>query len=208
MVFASLIYLILSFSQPVLLAMASCYVGSGIAIRAGGMLRRRLRRAPTHPEHQVGWRRTPAHRVAIVGGDTLLARELQDLLGEAKPAPAIELISSASETAAVLGGDSEEAIPLSPLTARSLAGAGVAFLAGSNASSHKALRLNPADGPVLIDLTGALEDQPHARLRAPSAEPPSKATPEAHGHVTGMRDNVHVMRASRRDRKLARRRTG
>ena len=49
-----LIFLILSFSQPVLLLMASSYVGSGIAIRLGGMLRRRLHRPPTHPEHQVG----------------------------------------------------------------------------------------------------------------------------------------------------------
>jgi aspartate-semialdehyde dehydrogenase len=82
----------------------------------------------------------------------------------------------------VLGGDIEEAIPLSPLTASSLAGAGVAFLAGSPASSRKALRLNPADGPVLIDLTGALEDQPQAQLRAPSAEAPgSAAAPRVNG---------------------------
>ncbi|HEV2201315.1 MAG TPA: CDP-diacylglycerol--serine O-phosphatidyltransferase [Bryobacteraceae bacterium] len=53
-VLGSLIYLILNFSQPVLLGMASCYVGSGIAIRLGGILRRKLRQRPTHPEHQVG----------------------------------------------------------------------------------------------------------------------------------------------------------
>ncbi len=113
-------------------------------------------------------------RVAIVGGDSLLARELRDLLREAEPAPAIELISGASENASVLALDAksgeEEAIPLSPLTAASFAGASVAFLAGSPASSRKSARLNPPDGPVLIDLTGALEDQPQARLRAPSTE--------------------------------------
>ena len=53
----------------------------------------------------------------------------------------------------------------------------MAFLAGSEASSRRALKLNPADGPVLIDLTGALEEQPHARLRAPSAEP-TRSLPE------------------------------
>ena len=110
-------------------------------------------------------------RVAVVGADTLLAREIQDLLEQSKPAPRIELISASSETAVVLGGDVDEAIPLSPLSAVSLAGADVAFLAGSPASCRKALRLNPPDGPRLIDLTGALEDQPQARLRAPSAEP-------------------------------------
>lgn len=114
------------------------------------------------------------HRVAIVGGDTLLAREIRALLQETKPVPVIELISAASENASVLAfsakSEEEEALALSPLSAASLAGASVAFLAGSLASSRKAARLNPPDGPVLIDLTGALEDQPQARLRAPSAE--------------------------------------
>lgn len=50
----SLIYLIWNFSQPVLLALAACYVGSGIAIRLGGAVRRRFRSAPRHPERQVG----------------------------------------------------------------------------------------------------------------------------------------------------------
>ena len=50
----SLIYLIWNFSQPVLLAMASCYVGSGIAIRVGGLLRRRPRHSRRAPEHQIG----------------------------------------------------------------------------------------------------------------------------------------------------------
>jgi aspartate-semialdehyde dehydrogenase len=60
---------------------------------------------------------------------------------------------------------------MSPLQAASLEGAQVAFLAGSPASSRRALKLNPPDGPSLIDLTGALDDQPAARLRAPTAEP-------------------------------------
>ena len=53
-----LIYLIWNFSQPVLLGMSVCYVLSGIVIRVGGIIRRRLR--PSHPqgenrpEHQVG----------------------------------------------------------------------------------------------------------------------------------------------------------
>ncbi|HML15398.1 MAG TPA: CDP-diacylglycerol--serine O-phosphatidyltransferase [Bryobacteraceae bacterium] len=50
----SLIYLIWNFSQPVLLAMASCYVASGIVIRIGGIVRRRLRPSPPAPEHQIG----------------------------------------------------------------------------------------------------------------------------------------------------------
>lgn len=49
-----LIYLIWDLSQPMLLGMAVCYVLSGIVIRAGGIIRRRLRPAHHEPEHQVG----------------------------------------------------------------------------------------------------------------------------------------------------------
>ncbi len=50
-----MIYLIWNFSQPVLLGMAVAYVGSGIAVRAGGLLRRRFRpHPPREPEHQAG----------------------------------------------------------------------------------------------------------------------------------------------------------
>ncbi len=49
----SLIYLVWNYSQPVLLGLATAYVGSGMVIRMGGVLRR-LRVKPTEPEHQVG----------------------------------------------------------------------------------------------------------------------------------------------------------
>ena len=49
----SLIILIWNFAEPVLLGIAACYVGSGIVIRAGGIIRRRFKHTP-RPEHQVG----------------------------------------------------------------------------------------------------------------------------------------------------------
>ena len=50
------IYGIWNYSQPLLLAMSTAYVASGIIIRVGGILRKRLRHAPPppHPEHQIG----------------------------------------------------------------------------------------------------------------------------------------------------------
>ena len=55
-VLSILIYLVWDLSQPMLLGMSLCYVLSGIVLRAGGIIRRRLR--PAHPEnrpeHQVG----------------------------------------------------------------------------------------------------------------------------------------------------------
>ena len=56
-VLGSMIYLIWNFSQPVLLAMAITYVGSGIVVRIGGLLRRRFRPNPPQPEQEAG---TPA----------------------------------------------------------------------------------------------------------------------------------------------------
>lgn len=50
-----LIYMIWNYSQPVLLALAVTYTGSGVVIRLGGIVRRRLRPShPPQPEHQVG----------------------------------------------------------------------------------------------------------------------------------------------------------
>lgn len=51
---ASLIYMVWNFSQPVLLGLAAAYVGSGIVIRVGGIIRRRFKSTPRHPEHQIG----------------------------------------------------------------------------------------------------------------------------------------------------------
>jgi CDP-diacylglycerol---serine O-phosphatidyltransferase len=54
-VVGSLIYLTWNYSEPVLLAVAIFYVSSGIAVRIGGLLRRRFRPSPpAHPEHQIG----------------------------------------------------------------------------------------------------------------------------------------------------------
>jgi CDP-diacylglycerol--serine O-phosphatidyltransferase len=58
-VVGGLIYAVWNYSQTVLLVLAVTYVGSGIVIRVGGIIRRRLRPGPppAHPigpEHQVG----------------------------------------------------------------------------------------------------------------------------------------------------------
>jgi aspartate-semialdehyde dehydrogenase len=108
--------------------------------------------------------------VALVGGDSLLAREIRELLEAEKPSPRIHLISAAGDDATVIKAEEEEVAVMTPLTAESLEGAAVALLAGSAASSRRTLKLNPEGGPTLIDLTASLEEQPAARLRAPLAE--------------------------------------
>ena len=54
-VMGGVIYGIVYWSQPVLVMLASIYVGSGIAIRIGGIVRRHLRHTPkVNPETQIG----------------------------------------------------------------------------------------------------------------------------------------------------------
>jgi CDP-diacylglycerol--serine O-phosphatidyltransferase len=56
LIFGGFIYLIWNWAQIVLLVMAVGYVLSGIIIRLGGIVRRRIRRRTVtqQPEHQVG----------------------------------------------------------------------------------------------------------------------------------------------------------
>lgn len=48
---ASLIYLIVNYNQPVLLGIAVAYVGSGIVVRIGGIVRRLLKRSQPPAQH-------------------------------------------------------------------------------------------------------------------------------------------------------------
>ena len=113
--------------------------------------------------------KTSEHHVAVVGGDTLLAREVREVLTSSEPAPRIHLLSASTDASPVLTADEEEAVVMTPLTAKTLEGKAVAFLAGSPGAARRAFKLAPK--AALIDLTGALDEQPEARLRAPSAEP-------------------------------------
>jgi len=110
--------------------------------------------------------------IAVVGGETLLARELLELLNESKPAPRLQLISATTaENTPVLTQVEDEAAVMLPLSGENLEGSQLAFLVGSASSSRRTLKVNPPSGPALIDLSAALEELPEARLRAPSAEP-------------------------------------
>lgn len=114
--------------------------------------------------------------VGVVGGDTLLGREIRDLLNATEAKPRVQLLAAgatADESGKPASEEDDDALVTAPLNAENLKGSAAAFLAATPAASRRAVKLNPKGGPVLIDLTGALEDQPQARLRAPSAEPAS-----------------------------------
>ena len=74
--FGALIYLIWILPQPVLLALASAYVASGIVMRVGGHRARRFRHSPA--SGASSWLNLPVIRVAVVGGDSLLGKEIRE----------------------------------------------------------------------------------------------------------------------------------
>ena len=153
------------FSQPVLLLLSGSYVLSGIVIRIGGVIRRRLRPGSGNPEPQAGAERpTEAeHRldssrldkvtdrplVALVGGETLLAKEVRAVLEESKPSPRVQLISATADGSTLLGADEDEPLMMTPLNAQSLKGAKVVV-------PGRLACVQPQD----------FEDQPSRRTRA------------------------------------------
>jgi len=125
---------------------------------------------------------TSRSSIAIVGGESLLGKELRELLEASDLGASVTLIASEeSEDTSVITRGHEEPLVMSSLQAADLPSAKAILLAGSAESSGKVYEhiRGAARAPVLIDLTAALEHRPEARLRAPIVEPPdfSAASP-------------------------------
>ncbi|HET8548415.1 MAG TPA: hypothetical protein VFL57_10445, partial [Bryobacteraceae bacterium] len=99
-------------------------------------------------------------RLAIVGADTLIGRELRDVIAQRDRDGHLELIAASEQ---ILSEEEDEAVIIAPLTPDHLKDADVIFLAASTASSYKALELAPR-GAAVIDVTGGLEDHPDASI--------------------------------------------
>jgi aspartate-semialdehyde dehydrogenase len=111
--------------------------------------------------------------IAIVGSETLAGREVREVLREAGIDARIELVSGAAEPGAVIADEGGEAVVISELQSAVVADARVMVLCGSPESSRRALQQGATrkTSPGLVDVSGALEDEPSARLRAPMVEP-------------------------------------
>ena len=111
----------------------------------------------------------PSNTIALVGSETLLGRELRDVLGQSNLGFDVRLIAAPDEEVGKITEAGGEAAVLLKLEREAFEGAGAILLAASPATAREvaALKLEAA----AVDLTYALEDAPNARLRAPMIEP-------------------------------------
>ena len=111
--------------------------------------------------------------IAIVGSESLAGREVREVLRESGIDVRVELVSGAAEPASVIAREGDEAVIITALESTVVADAQVMVLCGSPESSRRALKQGGTrkKPPALVDVSGALEDDPSARLRAPMVEP-------------------------------------
>jgi aspartate-semialdehyde dehydrogenase len=118
---------------------------------------------------------------ALIGSETLLGREIRDIVATSEPGFELRLIAAEDEEPGRLTRVGDEPATLMDLSAVNLEDAAVVFLAGAGEISRKALAM--AAGPV-IDLSFVAEDRPEARLRAPMIEEQdAEEGPDATGDI-------------------------
>lgn len=118
-----------------------------------------------------------APRLAIVGSDTLIGRELRDLLSEKRLASALELVAGSAGGENVLSEQDGDPVVLKPLRAESFADSRLIFVAGPKESAAQIAAMR-VKAPI-VDLTGGLLATPGSAVRAPMAEPERYLAPES-----------------------------
>lgn len=107
----------------------------------------------------------------LLGGETLLGKEIRDLVADRK-LPITLRVAAGEGKDPVLAADEDEIAVLEPLNAALLEDADVVLLGGSAEMNREALAL--ARGlkrkPAFVDLLGEFEELPESVLRAPLLE--------------------------------------
>jgi aspartate-semialdehyde dehydrogenase len=107
----------------------------------------------------------------LIGGETLLGKEIRDLVEERKLPVELVLASAGPQERVLTESDGELAV-IPPLDDISVEEAQVLILAGAAETHVEARRMALAaqDRPALVDATGALEELAEARVCAPVLE--------------------------------------
>ena len=109
-----------------------------------------------------------ADTIALVGSETLLGREVRDVFGASELGERLRLVAGTDDETGKLTEIGGAPAFLANLSPDALEDAAIVILAGSAETGRAAETANPEAS--FIDLTGALEDSPAARVRAPLAE--------------------------------------
>lgn len=115
------------------------------------------------------------NKFAIVGGNSLLGKDLREVFEALPSAVDLKLIGAEENEALGLTEAAGEPVVVSPLDEENLTTSAVVLLAGSPESSLRAWEMLALrkKRPFVVDLTGALASVPGAQLRAPSVEAPA-----------------------------------
>ncbi len=116
-----------------------------------------------------------------MGSESLMGREIRDLLSGNTLGQDLRLVAAGAEEAGKLTEHGGEPAVVAPLEGENLDSAHAIFLAGSPESAGRVRKLAPR--AHLIDLTYAAEEMPHVRLRAPMVEPAGHETPPNSVHL-------------------------
>ncbi|HUJ20426.1 MAG TPA: Asd/ArgC dimerization domain-containing protein [Bryobacteraceae bacterium] len=119
--------------------------------------------------------------LALVGSESLIGREIRDLLSGNPLGEKLKLIAAGEDEVGKLTHQGGEAAIVAALETQNLGPAGIIFLAGPPESTRRAMEVAP--DARLIDLTGANDDSPRARLRAPMVELAGYSVPADSIHV-------------------------
>ncbi len=115
-------------------------------------------------------------RGAVVGASTLLGKELaEELSGTTNALWDITLLD-AEDAGGTITAAGDEALVIQPIAADSFVGIDVVFFAGERSTALQFWKVAHAAGAGIVDLTGALEGQPHVRVRSPLV--PGGAVPD------------------------------
>jgi aspartate-semialdehyde dehydrogenase len=109
-----------------------------------------------------------AETIALVGGETMLGREIREVLGESSLGAQVRLVAEEAEAAGTLTEIDGAAAFLERFDPDELQHAAAIVLAGSPEAWSKTAAESPS--AVVVDLTYAAEDAPGARVRAPQVE--------------------------------------
>lgn len=106
--------------------------------------------------------------IVLVGSETLLGREVRDVFAESALGEQLRLLGSEDDDAVRIADIGDAPAVLRKLDPEEVEDAAVVILAGTPESSKLALESEP--NGVIVDLTGAAEEAPDARVRAPQVE--------------------------------------